>query len=185
MVRGLTHMVHALVDENADLFHVLRYFGDNRERGFQSDVARASWIEDKAQRVRARIGGGERVVEVRHSADLDPSHKCSCQLSAPSKIDLPLSTSTDHYSCLFHQLYERFARAFRSHQRFADQECFVARRSQTSYVCAGLNSTLSHADACRRHLFRESECGFEIDFEGPQITAVDSDQVAAGVERAP
>ena len=34
------------------------------------------------------------------------------------------------------------------------------------------------------HFFHEPECSFEIHFEGPQIAAVDADQVTAGIEGA-
>src|ERR1035437_3894511 len=81
---GVTHLVHGLVDENADFVDLPRHLGNDRAGGFQSNVARALRIEDEAQRVRARIGRGERVVEVRDPADFDPSHKNSCQLSAIS-----------------------------------------------------------------------------------------------------
>src|ERR1019366_83915 len=89
--------------------------------------------------------------------------------------------TTDH--CL-HQLCQRFARPFRSHQPFADQERFVAGGSQTSYVCARSNAAFGHADAGGGYFLCEPECGFEIDFEGAQITAVDADYVAPGIERA-
>src|SRR5208282_3418778 len=105
-------MVQALVDENADSFHVLRHLGDDRARGFQSDVARALRIKDKTQRVRARIGGGERVVEVCHSADLDPSHKKQLSV-AGSRQNLKAYDllTTDHrpLTTAFHQLRQRLA----------------------------------------------------------------------------
>src|SRR5208282_2204589 len=52
------------------------------------------------------------------------------------------------------------------------------------YVSARSDSALGYADAGVGYLFREPECGFEIDFEGAQITAVDADQVTTGIERA-
>jgi hypothetical protein len=47
-----------------------------------------------------------------------------------------------------------------------------------------MDAAFGYADACGGNFFRQAECGFEIDFEGPQIAAVDADQVAAGIERA-
>src|SRR6202035_4146478 len=86
----------------------------------------------------------------------------SSQLSVISKNQL----ATDHYFCFFYQLCQRFAGALLLHQRFADQERFVARGEQTSYVSAGLDAALGYADARGGHFFHEPECSFEIDFEG-------------------
>src|ERR1700724_3042911 len=80
----VAYAVNALIDENADLLHLPRYLGHDRAHGFQSDMASALRIKNEAQRVCARIGGGESVVEVRDPADFDPSHKDSCQRSVAS-----------------------------------------------------------------------------------------------------
>ena len=53
-----------------------------------------------------------------------------------------------------------------------------------SDVCTRSNAAFGHADAGGGYFFCEPECGFEIDFEGAQIAAVDADQVTAGIECA-
>ena len=47
-----------------------------------------------------------------------------------------------------------------------------------------MNSALGYADACGGNCFRQPQCSSQIDFEGAQIAAVDSDQVASGIEGA-
>src|SRR5713101_3883628 len=150
-------------------------------------MARALLVEHEAYRVRACIGGGKRVVEVRDPADFDPSHKMQWSV-ASGQLPVKSTLTTDHWplttdNCL-HQLCQRLAWVLRFHQRFADQERFVAGGSQASYVCAGLDSALGYADASGGYFFGQPECGFEIDFEGAQIAAVDADQVATRIKRA-
>ena len=73
---------------------------------------------------------------------------------------------------------------FGSHQGFADQERVITGGAQTGHVRSGMNSAFRYADAVRRNLFSQAQCRCEIDFESFQVTAIDSDQVASGIESA-
>jgi hypothetical protein len=80
MFYGFAHLVCRFIDEDADFFDVRRQLRHDCVRGFRGDVARTLGMKNEAERIRSRIGGGERVVEVRHSANLDPRHKGSFEL---------------------------------------------------------------------------------------------------------
>ncbi len=68
------------------------------------------------------------------------------------------------------------------HQGFADQKCFVACRFQGRYIGSGVDSAFRYRQAFTGNFSRQLEGGFERDIECPQITAVDTDQIAAGIE---
>jgi hypothetical protein len=72
---GIAHLLDRLIDEDADFLDSRRNLFYDRLRRFGRDVARTLRIKHEADCVRSRIDGGERVVEVRDSANLDPGHK--------------------------------------------------------------------------------------------------------------
>ena len=69
------------VHEHPNLLHTLRQLRHNLPRGLDAHAPRAFLIKHESDRVRARVDRNQRVLQIRHPANLYPSHNpvASCQ----------------------------------------------------------------------------------------------------------
>ena len=72
----------------------------------------------------------------------------------------------------------------RFHQSLTDEERVISGRTQPCNVAAALNSTLGHCYYSMRQNVCDSKRCFQTHFEGPQVTAVDADQITSCIQRA-
>src|SRR5579859_2840715 len=84
--RGLTDSLRGLIHEHTHLLDMRRQCLHNFVHGLRVDFPRTLVIENESQSIRPRFHRGQRVLEIRDSANLYPSHETqfsvlSCQFS--------------------------------------------------------------------------------------------------------
>src|SRR5215831_10311503 len=96
---GFACVHQAIASEDADCLHTLRQLLHNLPRPLQRHTPRTLLIKHKPHRIRPRVHRDQRILQIRHPANLYPSHKpvLSSQLSVASTVSSCWVLSTEHW----------------------------------------------------------------------------------------